>query len=204
MRAWGRGALLVAGLGAGSVGVFAVAGWAVGVANQMVVLEQAADEKWAQVQTVYQRRADLVPNLVQTVKGYAAHERGTLEAVTQARARATAVQLTPEAAKDPEALRRFTAAQGELAGALGRLLVVLERYPKLKADRGFLALQAQLEETENRITVERQRFNATVLDYNTRLRLFPGNLVAARAGYRGRAFFEAEEGAARAPVVKFP
>jgi len=177
--------------------------WAVSVSNQLVVAEQNVNEKWAQVQNVYQRRADLVPNLVETVKGFAAQERTVLEEVTKARASATAIQLSPQALADPKAVERWQAAQNQLGGALSRLLVTVERYPDLKSNANFLALQTQLEGTENRITVERRRFNEAVRDYNTRLRLFPGSVVASMAGYAPKAFFEATPDAATAPKVKF-
>jgi LemA protein len=183
--------------------VVAVGAWAVGVYNSLVGLEQGVNEKWAQVQNVYQRRADLIPNLVETVKGFAAQERNVLTEVTEARARATGVQLTPEALNDPKALERFQAAQGQLTGALSRLLVVVERYPELKSNQNFLSLQSQLEGTENRIAVERRRFNEAVRDYNTRLSLFPGTIVARLAGFRPKAFFEAAPDAATPPKVKF-
>jgi LemA protein len=177
--------------------------WGVSINNQLVVAEANVNEKWAQVQNVYQRRADLVPNLVETVKGFAAQERTVLEEVTKARASATAMKLPPQALGDPQALERFQAAQNQLGGALGRLLVTIERYPDLKSNANFLALQTQLEGTENRITVERRRFNEAVRDYNTRLRLFPGSIVASMAGYASKAFFEATPDAATAPKVKF-
>jgi LemA protein len=183
--------------------VLAVGAWAVGVYNSIVGLEQGVNEKWAQVQNVYQRRADLIPNLVETVKGFAAQERNVLTEVTEARARATGVQLTPEALNDPKALERFQAAQGQLSGALSRLLVVVERYPELKSNQNFLSLQSQLEGTENRIAVERRRFNEAVREYNTRLNLFPGTIVARLAGFRPKAFFEAAPDAATPPKVKF-
>ncbi len=183
--------------------VVLVAGWAIGVNNQIVRLEQNVNEKSAQVQNVYQRRADLIPNLVETVKGFATQERTVLNEVVSARARASSIQLTPEALNDPEALRRFQAAQNQLGGALSRLLVTVERYPELKSNQNFLALQSQLEGTENRITVERQRYNEAVREYNTRLRLFPGSLVAAMRGFREKAFFEAAPEAATPPKVKF-
>jgi LemA protein len=183
--------------------VLAVGAWAVGIYNSLVGLEQGVNEKWAQVQNVYQRRADLIPNLVETVKGFAAQERNVLTEVTEARARATGVQLTPEALNDPKAMERFQAAQGQLSGALSRLLVVVERYPELKSNQNFLSLQSQLEGTENRIAVERRRFNEAVREYNTRLNLFPGTIVARLAGFRPKAFFEAAPDAATPPKVKF-
>lgn len=183
--------------------VVGLAVWAIGVNNQLVRLDQDVTEKWAQVQNVYQRRADLIPNLVETVRGFAAQERTVLEAVTRARASASSVQLTPEALNDPRAMERFQAAQGQLSGALSRLLVTVERYPDLKSNQNFLALQSQLEGTENRIAVERRRFNESVREYNTRLRLFPGTLVAGTMGFRPKAFFEATPDAATPPRVKF-
>src|SRR5438270_392966 len=195
-----------AGLVALAVVVVLVVGvvvWAIGVQNRLVGLEQNVNEKWAQVQNVYQRRADLIPNLVETVKGFATQERTVLEEVTRARASASSIQLTPEALNDPKALERFQVAQNQLSGALSRLLVTVERYPELKSNQNFLALQSQLEGTENRITVERRRFNESVREYNTRLRLFPGSMVARFSGYKPKAFFEAAPGSETAPKVKF-
>src|SRR5690348_3829981 len=177
--------------------------WAVSVNNQLVVAEQNVNEKWAQVQNVYQRRADLIPNLVETVKGFATQERTVLTEVTQARANATGVRLTPEALNDPQAMARFQAAQNQLSGALSRLLVTVERYPELKSNQNFLTLQSQLEGTENRIAVERMRYSEAVRDYNTRIRLFPGSLVASLRGFKEKAYFEATPGAQEAPKVKF-
>ncbi len=191
-------ALVVLVLVVGAVGV-----WAVSINNQLVRVDQDVNEKWAQVQNVYQRRADLVPNLVETVKGFAAQERTVLEEVTRARASASSIQLTPEALNDPKALERFQAAQSQLSGALSRLLVTVERYPDLKSNQNFLALQSQLEGTENRITVERRKYNESVREYNTRLRLFPGSIVARLAGFQAKAFFEAAPDAATVPKVKF-
>jgi len=186
-------------------GIIAVVGvvWGIGVNNSLVRAEQDVNEKWAQVQNVYQRRADLIPNLVETVRGFANQERTVLTEVTQARARATGVQLTPEALNDPKAMERFQAAQQELSGALSRLLVTVERYPDLKSNQNFLALQSQLEGTENRIVVERRRYNETVREYNTRLSVFPNRLVASFAGFKPKAYFEAAPDAATAPKVKF-
>src|SRR5690242_11985840 len=177
--------------------------WGIGVNNRLVRAEQGVNEQWAQVQTVYQRRADLIPNLVETVKGFATQERTVLTDVTQARARATGVQLTPEALNDPKAMERFQAAQQQLSGALGRLLVTVERYPELKSNQNFLALQSQLEGTENRIGVERRRYNEAVRDYNTRLSTFPNRIVASFAGFKPKTYFEAAPDAATAPKVKF-
>jgi LemA protein len=183
--------------------VLAVGGWAIGINNQLVRLDQDVSEKWAQVQNVYQRRADLIPNLVETVRGFAAQERTVLEEVTKARASASSIQLTPEALNDPKALERFQAAQQQLSGALSRLLVTVERYPELKSNQNFLALQSQLEGTENRIAVERRRFNESVREYNTRVRVFPASLVANLVGFQAKAFFEATPDAATPPKVKF-
>jgi LemA protein len=177
--------------------------WGIGINNQLVRADQDVNEKWAQVQNVYQRRADLIPNLVETVKGFAAQERTVLEEVTRARASASSIQLTPEALNDPKAMERFQAAQAQLSGALSRLLVTVERYPDLKSNQNFLQLQSQLEGTENRIAVERRRFNESVREYNTRLRLFPGSVVAGMVGFRPKAFFEAAADAATPPKVKF-
>lgn len=177
--------------------------WAVGVNNQLVRLDQEVYAAGAQVQNVYQRRADLVPNLVETVKGFATQERTVLEEVTRARASATSVQLTPQALNDPKALERFQAAQGQLSGALSRLLVTVERYPELKSSQNFRDLQVQLEGTENRIAVERRRYIDAVRAYNERVRVFPGSVVAVYRGYRERPQFEAAPGAAEAPKVKF-
>ena len=191
--------LLVVGGFIAAVGVV----WGINVNNSLVRAEQDVNEKGAQVQNVYQRRADLIPNLVETVKGFATQERTVLTEVTQARARATGVQLTPEALNDPKAMERFQAAQQQLGGALSRLLVTIERYPELKSNQNFLALQSQLEGTENRIVVERRRYNESVRDYNTRLSTFPNKIVANFAGFKPKAYFEAAPDAATAPKVKF-
>ncbi len=177
--------------------------WAFGVYNSLVRLDQQVNEKWAQVQNVYQRRADLVPNLVETVKGFATQERTVLEEVTKARASVAGIKATPELVKDPAAMKKFQDAQNQLGGALSRLLVTVERYPELKSNQNFLALQSQLEGTENRITVERMRYNEAVRDYNTRLRLAPGSIVARMAGFKEKAFFEATPESQAAPKVKF-
>jgi LemA protein len=183
--------------------VVGIGAWAVGINNQLVRLEQGVNQQWAQVQNGYQRRADLIPNLVETVKGFAAQERTVLEEVTRARASASGVQLTPEALNDPKAMERFQAAQAQLSGALSRLLVTVERYPELKSNQNFLALQDELAGTENRIANERRRYNEVVGAYNTRLRLFPGSLVAGMLGFVPKAFFEAAPDAATPPKVKF-
>ena len=174
-----------------------------GVYNRFVTAEQSVNEKWAQVQNVYQRRADLIPNLVETVKGFAAQEKTVLEEVTRARASAGSIKATPELLNDPANFKRFQDAQNQLGGALSRLLVTVERYPELKSNQNFLALQSQLEGTENRITVERMRFNEAVRDYNTRIKLMPGALVARVMDFKEKAFFEAAPGGETVPKVKF-
>jgi len=173
--------------------------------NGLVTLDEAVDSQWGNVENVYQRRADLIPNLVETVKGYAAHESETLEAVVKARAEATKMQaqLTPESLNDPQLMEKFQAVQGELSSALGRLMVVIERYPDLKANQNFLDLQTQLEGTENRIAVERRRFNEKAQEYNTAIRRFPANMIAGMFGFDGKTYFESAEGAETAPKVEF-
>jgi LemA protein len=170
--------------------------------NNMVSREETVTSAWAQVENVYQRRADLIPNLVNTVKGYAEFEQETLTRVIEARAKATAVTVDPTNLT-PEKLAEFQAAQGELSNALGRLLVSVERYPDLKANQNFLDLQSQLEGTENRIAVERQKFNGVVQDYNTYIRRFPQNFMAGMYGFEKKGYFEAKEGAEEVPQVQF-
>lgn len=176
--------------------------WAMGSRNSFVTKEEGVASAWAQVENVYQRRADLIPNLVETVKGYATHEQSTLEGVVSARARATQVTIDPDKI-DAESLRRFQEAQGELGAALSRLLAVTENYPDLKANENFMQLQVQLEGTENRIAVERKKFNEVVRDYNVTVRQFPGNIVAAMFGFEAKPYFEADESAHQAPKVEF-
>jgi LemA protein len=172
--------------------------------NRLVGLQQSVDAQWAQVQNVYQRRADLIPNLVNTVSGAANFEKSTLTEVTNARASVGRVQLDPnKAPADAAQLEQFQAAQGQLSNALSRLLVVVERYPELKANQNFLGLQAQLEGTENRISVERNKFNTVVQEYNTAVRRFPTNLIAGMLGFPPRPFFTAQAGAEKAPPVQF-
>jgi len=182
-----------------------VAGLAVvGSYNRLVGLQQGVDAQWAQVQNVYQRRADLIPNLVSTVAGAANFEKSTLIAVTQARASVGQVKLDPnKAPSDAAQLAEFQKAQGQLSTALSRLLVVSERYPELKANQNFLGLQAQLEGTENRISVERSKFNEVVQSYNTAVRRFPTVIFAAMLGFQPKPFFNAQPGAETAPAVKF-
>jgi LemA protein len=173
--------------------------------NNIPSYEEQAKAKWSEVQNQYQRRADLIPNLVETVRGYARQEREVLEAVTNARARATAIQVTPELVNDPEAFKRFQEAQAQLSGALGRLLAVVEKYPDLKSNQNFLALQAQLEGTENRIAVARRDYIEAVRAYNTELRTFPG-VIWASTLYRSQKpmeTFTVAEDVRRPPPVKF-
>ena len=186
-------------------------GWYVGTRNKLVALDEAVNAQWGQVQNDYQRRYDLIPNLVRTVQGYAAHERGTLNDVIQARSRVGQVQMPsgpPGTATDitsnPQALAQYEQAQASLGNALSRLLVVVERYPELKANQNFLELQSQLEGTENRIAVERKRYNDKAQDYNTTIRQFPGSIVASMSGFKPKAYFQTTNPAANeAPKVDF-
>ena len=173
--------------------------------NDFQTKDEATKAAWSEVVNQYQRRADLIPNLVNTVKGYATHERETLEAVTRARAAATSFQITPEVLNNPEAFQKFQQVQGELSSALSRLMVVSEKYPDLKADTSFRDLQSQLEGTENRITVARQRYIASVQDYNVSVRQFPNNLTAMMFGYKAKPSFtvENEKSISTAPTVNF-
>ena len=184
----------------GIVAVLLIWGWS--GQNSLVKSEETVNSAWAQVENVYQRRADLIPNLVATVKGYAQHESSTLEAVTQARASATQMKIDPSNMTASQ-LQQFQANQGELSSALGRLMVVIEKYPELKANENFMGLQAQLEGTENRITVERNRFNEAARTYNTKVRVFPRNILASIFGFETKPYFESEAGANVAPKVEF-
>lgn len=170
--------------------------------NSMVKLDENVKSKWGAVQSQYQRRADLIPNLVNTVKGAANFEKGTLTAVTEARAKATSIQVDPTKLT-PESIKAYQAAQGELSAALGRLLSVTENYPDLKANENFKDLQVQLEGTENRINVARLDFNQAVQDYNSKIRAFPANLTAKMFGFSEKGYFTAEAGADKAPKVEF-
>lgn len=176
--------------------------WFTSAYNKMVSMDEAVNEKWAQVENVYQRRTDLIPNLVATVKGYADHEKEVLQAVTEARAKATSTTINANG-MTAEQLQKFQAAQDGLSSALSRLMVVVERYPDLKANQNFLALQAQLEGTENRIAVERMKFNEAVKELNATLRRIPYNMLKGMAGLDVRPYFEAQEGAEVAPKVEF-
>ena len=187
-------------VGLGILAIIAL--WVANVYNAFIASEEEVESSWAQVENQYQRRADLVPNLVATVKGYAAHEQQTLEGVVEARAKATQITIDPATAT-PEQLAAYQAAQGELSQALGRLLAVAENYPELKANQNFRDLQAQLEGTENRITIARHMFNETAKAYNKTIRRFPNNILAGIFGFEKKPYFEAEEGASKAPKVEF-
>lgn len=197
---------LMAGLGCLAIIVIAVvilgfSAW--GTYNSLVTEQQNVEAKWAQVENVYQRRTDLIPNLVATVKGYAAHESQTLEAVTASRSQVGSIKMTPEMLNDPAALQKFEQAQAGLTSALSRLMVVVEKYPDLKANQNFLDLQSQLEGTENRITVERMRFNEAAQTYNTKVMRFPGNIFARLFGFQKKAYFQSAPGSDKAPTVDF-
>ncbi|HJD94093.1 MAG TPA: LemA family protein [Bacteroides togonis] len=182
--------------------VAVIAIWAISGYNSLVGMDENVSNQWANVETQYQRRADLIPNLVNTVKGYAAHEKETLEGVIAARSQATQIKVDPTDLT-PEKLAEYQKAQGQLATALGKLLAITENYPDLKANQNFLELQAQLEGTENRINVARKNFNDAAKAYNTTIRRFPKNILAGMFGFDKRAYFEAAEGAEQAPQVQF-
>jgi len=172
--------------------------------NKMVKMDEGVKSAWSQVENVYQRRLDLIPNLVETVKGYATHERETFQAVTEARAKAGGVlNISGQTLNNPEQFQQFQQAQNNLSSALQRLMVVVEKYPELKANQNFLSLQDQLEGTENRITVERQRFNQAALEYNTYIKQFPRVIIANISGFREKPYFKAQQGADQAPKVHF-
>lgn len=194
-----KGIVTIVVLAVIALGLFS---WGKNAYNSLVKGEEGVEAAWAQVENVYQRRADLIPNLVATVKGYAEHESSTLQAVIEARAKASQTKIDP-ANLSAEEIAKFQAAQGELSQALGRLLVTVEQYPDLKANQNFLELQAQLEGTENRITVERQKFNETAQAYNTQVRTFPQNIIASLFDFEKKGYFKAAEGAETAPKVEF-
>lgn len=173
-----------------------------GTYNKIVTTNEGVGAAWSQVENQYQRRADLIPNLVNTVKGYAEHESATLEGVVEARAKATQVTIDVDNL-DEASIAKYQQAQGELSSALGRLMAISESYPDLKANENFMQLQAQLEGTENRIATERKRFNDAVKEYNTYIRTFPRNLIATMFNFTAKGYFEAEQGAEKAPEVKF-
>ena len=179
-----------------------VAIWGISSYNGLVSMDENVSNQWANVETQYQRRSDLIPNLVNTVKGYAKHESETLESVMAARSQATQVKIDPSNCT-PQQLAAYQKAQGDVTTALGKLLAITENYPDLKANQNFLELQSQLEGTENRINVARKDFNDTAKKYNTSLRSFPRNIVASMFGFEKRAYFEAEAGAEKTPKVEF-
>ncbi|MBE6233903.1 MAG: LemA family protein [Bacteroidales bacterium] len=185
-----------------AVAAIALFAWVKGAYNRMVSSEEGVGAAWAQVENVYQRRADLIPNLVATVKGYAEHESSTLESVIAARARAAQITVSPDNL-DEASIAEYGKAQGELTSALGRLMAVAESYPDLKANSVFSELQAQLEGTENRIATERMKFNEAARTYNTMIRKFPDNILASMFGFERKGYFEAQDGADKAPVVAF-
>jgi LemA protein len=177
--------------------------WGMSINNNLVTAEERVNEAWGQVNTAYQRRADLIPNLVNTVKGAANFEQETLTAVIDARSKASSIQLTADALNDPNAVKAFEEAQAGLRSSLSRLMVVAESYPQLQATQAFRDLQVQLEGTENRISTERNRFNTVVRDYNTALRQFPRNIIAGIIGFDQKPYFEAAAGSDQAPTVQF-
>ena len=176
--------------------------WGISVNNNMVAMEESVSKAWSNVENVYQRRADLIPNLVNTVKGYAQHETSTFEAVVNARAKATGITVDP-ANMTAEQLREYQQAQNDVGSALGRLIAISEYYPDLKANQNFLELQSQLEGTENRIAVERRNFNEAASKFNTYVRKFPQSFIANMRNFEKKPYFEAEEGAGKAPTVEF-
>ena len=194
-----KGLVVLLVVAAVAIGLF---GWFKSNYNNMVKMDEGVQAAWSQVENVYQRRADLIPNLVATVKGYASHEQHTLEGVVSARSKATQITLDAENLT-PDKLAEYQKAQGELGAALGKLLAITENYPELKANENFLSLQSQLEGTENRIAVERKKFNEAARNYNTEIRQFPKNIVANLFGFEKKPYFEAAEGAQQAPVVAF-
>ena len=182
--------------------ILVIALWGISGYNGLVSMDEEVNGKWANVETQYQRRSDLIPNLVSTVKGYAKHESQTLEAVMAARSQATQVKIDPSNCT-PQQLAQYQKAQGDVTNALGKLLAITENYPDLKANENFLQLQAKLEGTENRITVERKTFNEVAQTYNSAIRQFPGNILAGMFGFERKPYFEAESGAEKAPKVEF-
>jgi LemA protein len=183
--------------------VLGLVGYCISVYNRIVTAEEGVKAGWSQVENQYQRRFDLIPNLVETVKGYAKQEREVLEGVTNARSRVGQLTVTPEVLNDPQAFAKFQQAQDGLSSALSRLLVVTENYPTLRSNENFMALQSELEGTENRISVERRRFNETVQSYNTMIRRFPASFIASMAGFKDKAYFTSVSGANEPPKVQF-
>jgi LemA protein len=199
-----RGCLIAGAVVGGlAILIIGVVLWGTGIYNSLVGADEGVRSAWGQVEAQYQRRSDLIPNLVETVKGFASQEKQVLLGVTEARAKVGQMTVTKEVLEDPQAFAKFQAAQDGLSSALSRLLVVSENYPQLKSNENFLALQTQLEGTENRITVARQRYNEVVQDFNTRVRRFPTSLIASFTGFKEKAYFKAKEGSENAPQVKF-
>lgn len=197
---------MMIGCAIGGVVLLAIAilvSWGISSYNNMVSLDQSVIQQWSQVENQYQRRADLIPNLVNTVKGYADFEKEVLTKVTEARAKVSQFNITSEVLNDPQAFAKFQSLQGELSGALSRLLVTVENYPQLKANENFLQLQAQLEGTENRISVERKKFNEVVQKYNTTIKRFPASMLAGMFGFGEKQYFKAIQGAETPPKVEF-
>lgn len=195
-------------LGLGFFGIIIVIGMVVGVYgfsvyNKMVKLDENVKTAWSQVENVYQRRMDLIPNLVETVKGYASHEKAVFTEVTEARSKVGSIQVTKDMIESPEKFASFQKAQGDLGSALSRLMVVMENYPQLKADQNFLALQSQLEGTENRISVERKNFNDAANPYNIYIRQAPQNIIAGFFRFKEKEYFKMQEGAQNVPKVNF-
>lgn len=199
-----KGLMIGCSVGAGIILlVLVVVMWAVGIYNNIVTEEEKVNQTWSQVENQYQRRADLIPNLVATVQGVADFEKDTYTAVTEARAKVGQISLTPEMLSDPQAFAKFQAAQDGLSSALSRLMVTVENYPQLKANENFMQLQAQLEGTENRISVERKKFNEAVQGFNTFIRRFPAKFIAGFAGFQEKQYFKAAAGSDEAPKVNF-
>ncbi|MFC2085326.1 LemA family protein [Bacteroidota bacterium] len=199
-----KGAMI--GCGVGAVIIIAIIVfimWGVGIYNNLVTLDEQVTQAWSQVENQYQRRSDLIPNLVNTVKGVAEFERGTFTAVTEARAKVNQINVSSEILNNPQAFSQFQSAQDNLSSALSRLLVTVENYPELKANQNFLNLQAQLEGTENRVSVERRKFNQSVQNYNTTIRRFPDRFIAGIAGFAEKQYFQASPEAQEVPKVEF-
>ena len=202
--AMSKGMKIGCGVGVGLVIIAIIfISWIVGVYNNLVTLDEEVTQAWSQVENQYQRRTDLIPNLVNTVKGVAEFEKETSTQVTEARSRVNQINVNADMLNDPQAFQQFQAAQDNLGSALSRLLVTVEKYPELKANENFLQLQSQLEGTENRISVERRKFNQSVQGYNTTIRRFPTNIVANFSGFNEKQYFKAVEGSDVAPKVEF-
>lgn len=199
-----KGMIIGLSIAGGVILIIAIlAMWSIRAYNNLVTMNESVNQSWSQVENQYQRRADLIPNLVNTVKGYANFEKSVLTDVTEARAKVSQMTVTKEVLDDPQAFQKFEAMQGQLSGALSRLLVTVENYPNLKANENFLQLQAQLEGTENRISVERRKFNETVQSYNVAIKRFPGSIYAGIFGFREKQYFKAAPGAETVPKVEF-